>query len=109
MSSEIWVFSEQPALLAELISAGSEFGEVTALVSGARSLAEQTASQGAHKIYWLGEISSKDMVEDLVPTITRLAKEEQPSLIISRFDTPWKSCSRPAGSLPGNRCPHRRN
>jgi electron transfer flavoprotein alpha subunit len=86
-SNEIWVYSEKPALLAELINGGRLLaeklsGSVVAVVLGTRSDAEKAISQGASKVYWLGEKKENALVEDYVPTLVGLLKQAAPAVFL---------------------------
>ena len=104
--SDIFVFSEKPALQAELISAAHSLtahtgGQVIALVLGQRSDAELALKQGAQTALWLGELPPDRLVEDVVPTITA-AVQSQPSLWgFDRSDSSWQGGSRAAVSPTG--------
>jgi electron transfer flavoprotein alpha subunit len=84
---QIWVFSEKPALLAEMIAGahtliGDSGGTITAIVLGARTEADQAAAHGADKIIWLGEEKTDRMVEDYVPTLAQLFQDHTPTLVL---------------------------
>lgn len=81
--TDIWVFSEKPALQAELIASAQQLtahtgGQVTAVVLGARSQAEQALEQGAQRVLWLGELPTGRLVEDIVPTLTAAIQAQHP-------------------------------
>ena len=81
--SDIFVFSEKPALQAELISAAHSLtahtgGQVIALVLGPRSDAELALKQGAQHVFWLGELPPDRLVEDAVPTIAAAVQSNHP-------------------------------
>jgi electron transfer flavoprotein alpha subunit len=83
VSQEIWVFSEKPALLGELIGGARQLasrigGPVVALVLGPRSAAEQAIAQGAQRVLWLGEPRENALVDDYVPTLASLLEEQPP-------------------------------
>jgi electron transfer flavoprotein alpha subunit len=80
---EFWVFSEKSGLLVELISGAGELaaqlgGQVAALVLGPRSEAEKALAQGAARVLWLGDLPAGKLVEDYVPTLEKLVKEQSP-------------------------------
>ncbi len=86
-NNDVWVFSEKPDLLVELIAAGSTLasgtqGAVAAIVLGPRSQVNEAAGRGASKIFWLGEPKANTMVEDYVPTIARLVEQHQPCALL---------------------------
>ncbi len=80
---EIWVFSEKPALLAELIGCARSLtqGAVVALVAGPRAEAATAIARGADKACWLGETGTR-MVEDFVPTIAKLVSDQKPFAVL---------------------------
>ena len=85
--SDIFVFSEKPALQAELISAAHSLtahtgGQVIALVLGQRSDAELALKQGAQTVLWLGELPPDRLVEDVVPTITAAVQSNHPYAVL---------------------------
>jgi electron transfer flavoprotein alpha subunit len=80
---DIWVFSESDDLLAELISgadglAAQTGGRVVALAIGSRDRVPLAFAAGAHKVIWLGELGEQRLVEDYVPTIAELARQDKP-------------------------------
>jgi len=82
-NKDIFLFSEKPALQAELISAAHTLtahtgGQVIALVLGPRSDAELARKQGAQQVFWLGELPPDRLVEDSVPTIAAAVQAHQP-------------------------------
>ena len=84
---DVWVFSEKPALLAELISAAAGLaavsqGTVAAIVLGPRNLAVEALARGAGKVIWLGEQMSGYLVEDYVPTLARLLEQDPPHALL---------------------------
>jgi electron transfer flavoprotein alpha subunit len=83
---DVWVFSEKPGLLFELIGGtqaiiGQFGGQVVALVLGLRSDAEQAIVRGADKVFWLGEQKPGTLVDDYVPTIMQMVDENKPSAL----------------------------
>ena len=83
MSADIWVFSEKPALLDELLAGARVLadhikGAVAAVVSGPVEKTDEAFERGAEKVFWLGEIKPGFMVEDCVPTLAHLAAKEKP-------------------------------
>ncbi|MDD5371770.1 MAG: electron transfer flavoprotein subunit alpha/FixB family protein [Anaerolineaceae bacterium] len=84
---DVWVFSEKPVLLFELIGgaqpiAGQFGGHVVALVIGALSEAEQAIAYGAESVFWLGERKPGSLVDDYVPTISHLMNENKPAALL---------------------------
>ena len=86
-NSDIFTFSEKPALQAELISAAHMLtahngGQVIALVLGPRSDAELALKQGAQQVLWLGELPPDRLVEDTVLTIAAAIQSQQPFSVL---------------------------
>ena len=86
-NKDVWVFSEKPALQAELIAGAQQLtsntgGQVMAVVLGARSQAEQALAQGAQRVLWLGELPSGRLVEDIVPTLAASVQDKRPFGVI---------------------------
>src|SRR5512133_919751 len=84
---DIWVFSEKPDLLAELLSGAGTLcentqGQVVGLVLGARSAAEQAVQNGADRVLWLGEIPQGGLVDDYVNTLHGLMEEQMPYALL---------------------------
>mgnify|MGYP000483549913 CR=1 FL=1 len=81
---EIWVFSEKPALLAELIAGAKTLGgrRVAAWVVGARSSAAQALTQGADRAAWLGDTGGERLVEDYVPTLAQQVQAGAPAVLL---------------------------
>jgi len=77
---EFWVYSEKPALLAELIAAARSLteGPLAAVVTGPRTDAETALAQGADKVYWLGETGPERLVDDYIPTLAALITGHKP-------------------------------
>lgn len=80
---DIWVFSENALLMAELVAGACSLtpyvgGTVSAIVIGAKSEVDKAVSAGAHKVYWLNAPEAGAMLEDYVPTITGLLQEYKP-------------------------------
>jgi electron transfer flavoprotein alpha subunit len=87
INNNIWVFSERLGTLAELIAGANELakqthGKVSAVVLGSRENAEQAIEMGADNIFWLGELSESQLVEDYVPTLAKLVKDSTPMCIM---------------------------
>lgn len=87
MTKEFIVFSERPGLLAELVAnatqlAKAENASVTAIVVGGQSKIDQAFSQGAQKVYTLGENPDDRLLDDYVSTITQLVKAKKPAVLI---------------------------
>jgi electron transfer flavoprotein alpha subunit len=80
----IWVFSEKPALLAELLAGAKTLGSgpVTALMLGSRGEAEKAAGLGARQVIWLGELPEGALVDDYVATITQQFQQSPPDLLL---------------------------
>lgn len=84
-NQEIWVFSEQAPLLAELIGAARAInadGQISALVLGPREAAQAAIDRGADCAYWLGELKEHALVDDYLLTIARLVEERQPAILL---------------------------
>jgi electron transfer flavoprotein alpha subunit len=84
---EIWVFSEDPALRAELMAgarmlAGKEDADVVALILGQRSLAEEAIREGADRALVFGKTWEDGMLEDCVPGFAGLVEAHQPIIVI---------------------------
>ena len=84
---DVWVFSEKPALLAELIAAAGGLatasqGAVAAIVLGPRHAVDEALARGAAKVLWLGEQKSGTMVEDYVPTLAGLLAQDPPYALL---------------------------
>jgi len=84
---DVWVFSEKPALQAELIACAQQLtshtgSQVMAVVLGARSQAEQALEQGAQRVLWLGELPSGRLVEDSIPTLATAVQDKRPFGVI---------------------------
>lgn len=80
---DVWVFSEKPALQAELIAGAQQLtsqtgGQVAAVVLGARSQAGQALEQGAQRVLWLGELPTGRLVEDIVQALTAAVQAQHP-------------------------------
>jgi len=87
MAKEIWVFSEKPALLAEIIAnalqlAKADSASVAALVVGNQQAIDHAFAQGAQKVYTLGEKAVNVLLDDFIPTIISLVKSKAPALVI---------------------------
>ncbi len=84
---DVWVFSEKPALMAELISAGTGLaavsqGAVAAIVLGPRDATDNALAGSAGKVFWLGEQKPGYMVEDYVPTLASLFAQDPPYALL---------------------------
>ena len=82
-NTDIWVFSEKPALQAELIASAQQLttntgGQVIAVVLGARAQAGQAIEQGAQRVLWLDELQPDRLVEDIVPTLAVAVQAKHP-------------------------------
>lgn len=87
MAKEFFVFSEKPALFAELLAnalqlAKADGATVSALVIGNQQAVNQAFTQGAQKVYALGEKTADMLLDDFVPTIIALAKTKQPAMFV---------------------------
>ncbi len=87
VSQDVWIYSEKPALLAELINGArllaEELGGSTAVaVIGPRVEAEEIISLGADKVFWLGEKKDDSLVEDYIPTLVKLLEEHKPAALL---------------------------
>lgn len=85
--TQVWAYSEKPAMLAELIGGARLLAEkingtAAAVVLGSRADAEKAVALGATKVYWLGEKKDGALVDDYVPTLAQLAKTEKPALML---------------------------
>lgn len=81
--SNVWVFSDASARLAEVIAGGLELGEkVSAIVIGSENVAT-AYSLGATEVYCLGEFDSSKIVESYAKTIANvIAMGEGKSLVL---------------------------
>lgn len=84
---DILVFSEKPALLAELISGAQALadqtrGEVAALVVGTPADAENAFNLGADRVLWAGELPTGRILEDAVPTLFTAIQAVQPFALL---------------------------
>lgn len=85
--NDIYVFSEKPGLLAELIAgarglAGQRGGRVVAVCLGTRAQAEQAGQRGADGLMWLGELPPDRLVDDYLPTLAGLVERDSPFLVM---------------------------
>jgi electron transfer flavoprotein alpha subunit len=83
INQDVWVFSEKPALQAELIAgarwlAGQTGGTVAALVAGPWEEARSALARGADCVFWLGEQPPGSLLEDIVPTLAALIEARKP-------------------------------
>lgn len=81
----IWVFSEKPDLLAELIAGARPLagaGALVALALGPRAAAEQAITYGADRVLWLGEAGPQRLVDDYLNTLHGLLEMQRPYLLI---------------------------
>jgi electron transfer flavoprotein alpha subunit len=80
--ADVLVFSEKPALLAELVGGGADLGgPVSAVVFGPRTAADTAADYGAQSVLWI-EAPQNALVEDVLPTLEQLVRERQPRLVL---------------------------
>lgn len=82
MVKQIWVYSDNPALLAELVSAGKQVGPVQAIVTGERSRAETAARLCPDGVWWTGETKPGWSAEDYIPTLEALIRDHSPDAIL---------------------------
>ena len=87
MTKEFVVFSERPGLLAELIANATQLAQVdgssvAAIVLGDQSKIDEAFSHGAQKVYALGEKPDQRLLDDYVPTITKLVKAKDSAVVI---------------------------
>jgi electron transfer flavoprotein alpha subunit len=85
--TEVWAFSEKPAMLAEMIGGARLLAEklntsVAAVVLGSHAEAEKAISLGAGKVFWLGEKEEGNLVEDYIPTLGQLMQTQKPALVL---------------------------
>lgn len=79
---DVLVFSEKPALLAELVGGGIDLGgQVSVVVFGDRPAADAATAFGAQRVLWI-EAPPNALVEDVTPTLEQLVRERQPALVI---------------------------
>lgn len=74
-----FVFSEDASLQYELVSAGKQFGDVTAIVVEDVTAAESVSEFGADVICLKG---AGELVDSYIPTIIKLIKDNSPELLI---------------------------
>ncbi|NPV75407.1 MAG: electron transfer flavoprotein subunit alpha/FixB family protein [Anaerolineae bacterium] len=80
MAKEMWVFAEKPALQAELLACAKTLGDAAAaVVLGNQAAVDQAFAQGADKVFWLGEKPDHLLLDDYVPTLAALLKEQKPA------------------------------
>jgi len=84
---DILVFSEKPALLAELIGgaqalAAQTHGEVAALVIGTSADVQRAFASGAARVLWAGELPEDRILEDAVPTLFAGVQSAQPFALL---------------------------
>lgn len=78
---KILVFSEDTTAVPELCSGANTLGKCTAVLLGNRVDAEAAAKYAA-KVIYLGQKADDAMVEDYVPALAEIVKEEAPQLIL---------------------------
>jgi len=86
-NKDVLVFSENPALLAEIIAGGQKLtshtgGRVTAVVIGPHRAAETALQQGAQSVLWLESLPDIRLVEDLVPSLAAAVKDLRPFAVL---------------------------
>jgi electron transfer flavoprotein alpha subunit len=84
---EVWVFSEKPELLSELIGGAQQLtvssgARITAVVLGERAEVDRTLSYGALRVLWLGPLKEGYLVDDYVPTLLQHMKANPPSFFM---------------------------
>jgi electron transfer flavoprotein alpha subunit len=84
---EIWVFSEKPSLLPELVNGAGDLATLTganvvALVVGSQDQAQQTSTLGVQRVFWLGETPDQALFEDCVVSIAELAIKHNPYALL---------------------------
>jgi len=84
---DILVFSEKPALLAELIGgalglAAQTHGEVTALVMGTSADVQRAFTLGAARVLWAGQLPPGRILEDALPTLNAAVQAAQPFALL---------------------------
>jgi electron transfer flavoprotein alpha subunit len=77
-TGEIWVFSENKELLAELIAGARELAAGNPVVA----LAVDTRPQGADRVLALGPLPEGYILEDIIPTLIKAVDEGQPRLVL---------------------------
>jgi electron transfer flavoprotein alpha subunit len=83
MAKPVLVFSEKPALLAELTGAGLDLGgEVLAAVIGPREAAEAALLHGARRALWMQAPQKDVLIEDYTLTLESLVRAYQPGLVL---------------------------
>jgi electron transfer flavoprotein alpha subunit len=87
VKGDVWVFSENTELLAELIAGAAELsvhtgGNVSAVVLGSRTAADAALASGAQHVLWLGERKEGYLVDDVVPTLAKLIEEMPPAVLL---------------------------
>jgi len=81
--SNVWVFSDAPARLSEVITGALEFGEkVSALVIGSSEDVTAAYAYGATEVYHLGEIDSSKIIESYAKTVASVINTEEKSLVL---------------------------
>lgn len=81
--SNVWVFSDIPARLAEVIGGAREFGEkVFAFVLGGDEEIKQAFNYGADEVYHLGKLDSSKIVESYARTMASAINTNEKSLLL---------------------------
>jgi electron transfer flavoprotein alpha subunit len=83
---DIFAFSDNPSLLAEILEGANELGApsggtTAAIIIGSESDAASAVSMGADKVYWLGEQGDR-LIDDFVLTIVKLMTEQRPTALL---------------------------
>ena len=81
--SNVWVFSDVSARLAEVVSGALELGEkVSALVIGSNEDVAAAYAYGATEVYHLGETDSSRIVESYTKTVASVLNNGEKSLVL---------------------------
>lgn len=81
--SNVWVFSDVSARLAEIIAGGFEVAEkVSALVIGSDDDVAAAFANGANEVYHLGDFDSSRIIESYTKTIASIINKDERSLIL---------------------------
>ncbi len=84
MLKKVFVFAEKNSALPELSAGGRQLGEfAAAIVVGSKAEADE-AAKIVDQVFWLGELDSSVMLEELTPTIARLLQADVPELLLIR-------------------------
>lgn len=81
--TNVWVFSDVLARLAEVIGGAHELGEkVTALVIGSNEDVALAFNYGADEVFHLGEANSEKIIESYAKTIASVINANEKSLVL---------------------------